>query len=49
MFQSTIEKEELKQLPLEAFQGEIHVIDSLACVKKYLPVLLKEEVLFSAV
>ena len=35
MFQSTIDKEELKKLPLKAFQGGIHVIDSMADLKKY--------------
>ena len=45
MYQSTIDKEDLKKLPLRAFEGEIHLIDSVAGVKKYLPVLFKEEVL----
>ena len=37
MFQPTIDKEELKKLPLQAFPGTIHVIDSMAGLKKYLP------------
>lgn len=45
MFQTTIDREELKKLSLKAFEGEIHLIDSLAGVKKYLPVLRKEAVL----
>ena len=45
VFQSTIDREDLKRLPLKAFEGEIHLIDSAAGVKKYLPVLLKEHVL----
>ena len=45
MFQSTIDKEELKKLPLQAFQGGIHVIDSMAGLKKYLPVLKQEKVI----
>ena len=45
MFQSTIDKEELKKLPLQAFPGTIHVIDSLAGLHKYLPVLKQEQVL----
>ncbi len=45
MFQSTIDREELNKLPLEAFEGEIHLIDSPADVKKYLPVLRREAVL----
>jgi ribonuclease D len=45
MFPSTIDKEDLKKLPPGAFEGEIHLIDSFAGVKKYLPVLLQEEVL----
>jgi ribonuclease D len=45
MFKATIEKEDLRSLPLEAFQGEIHVIDTSAGVKKYLPILLKENLL----
>lgn len=45
MYQTTIDKEELKQLPLGAFGGEIHLIDSIAGVRKFLPVLLKEEIL----
>jgi len=45
MFPPTIDKEELKKLPLKAFEGEIHIIDSLSGVKKYMPVLLREEVL----
>ena len=45
MFQPTIDKEELKKLPLQAFPGTIHVVDSMAGLKKYLPVLKKEKVL----
>jgi len=45
MFQSTIDKEELKKLPLQAFPGTIHVVDSMAGLQKYLPVLKKEKVL----
>jgi ribonuclease D len=45
MFQSTIDKEELKKLPLQAFPGSIHLIDSIAGLKKYLPVLKQEKVL----
>jgi ribonuclease D len=45
MFQSTIDQEELKKLPLMTFTGEIHVIDSRAGLQKYLPVLRGEKVL----
>ncbi len=45
MFQSTIDKEELMKLPLKAFPGTIYVIDSMAGLQKYLPVLKKEKVL----
>lgn len=45
MFQASIDKEELKNLPLRFFEGEIHLIDSMAGVKKFLPVLAQEEVL----
>ena len=45
MFRSTINKEELKELPLQAFAGKIHVIDSPAGLRKYLPVLKQEKVL----
>jgi ribonuclease D len=45
MFQPTIDKEELKKLPLQAFPGTIHVVDSMAGLKKYLPLLKKEKVL----
>ena len=45
MFQSTIDKEELKKLPLQTFPGTIHVVDSMAGLKKYLPVLKQETVL----
>ncbi len=45
MFQPTIDKEELKKLPLQAFPGTIHVIDSMVGLKKYLPVLQQEKVL----
>ncbi len=45
MFQSIIDKEELKKLPLQAFKGTIHVIDSMAGLKKYLPVLKQENVI----
>ncbi len=44
MFQSTIDKEELKKLPLQAFMGTIRVVDSMAGLKKYLSVLKKEKV-----
>ncbi len=44
MFQPTIDKEELKKLPLQAFTGTIHVVDSMAGLKKYLPVLKQEKV-----
>ena len=30
MFQPTIDKEELKKLPLQAFTGTINVVDSMA-------------------
>ncbi len=45
MFQSTIDKEELKKLPLQAFTGTIHVIDSMAGLRKYLPALKQEKVM----
>jgi ribonuclease D len=45
MFQASIDKEELKNLPLRSFKGEIHLIDSIAGVRKFLPVLAQEEVL----
>jgi ribonuclease D len=45
MFPSSIDKEELKKLPLQAFPGTIHVIDSVAGMQKYLPVLKQEKVL----
>lgn len=45
MFQSTIDKEELKKLPLKAFPGTIYVIDSMTGLQKYLPILKKEKVL----
>jgi len=45
MYQSTIDKEELKKLPLKAFPGTIHVIDSIAGLEKYLPLLKQEKVL----
>ena len=45
MYQSSIDKEELRGLPLGRFSGEIHMIDSMRGVRKFLPVLLKEEVL----
>jgi ribonuclease D len=45
MFQPTIDKEELKKLPLQKFTGTIHVVDSRAGLKKYLPVLKQETVL----
>jgi ribonuclease D len=45
MFQSNIDKEALKRLPVQAFPGTIHVIDSLAGLQKYLPVLKLEKVL----
>ncbi|KPL09351.1 MAG: hypothetical protein AMS26_22975 [Bacteroides sp. SM23_62] len=45
MFPSSIDKEELKKLPLQAFPGTIHVIDSVAGMQKYMPVLKQEKVL----
>jgi ribonuclease D len=45
MFRPNIEKDDLKRLPLGTFDGEIHLIDSVRGLKKYLPVLMKEEVL----
>lgn len=42
MYQSTIDKEDLKKLPMRAFEGEIHLIDSVGGVKKFLPALMKE-------
>ena len=45
MFQSTIDKEELKKLPLQSFPGTIHVIDSMEGLRKYIPVLQQEKVL----
>jgi ribonuclease D len=45
MYRPKIDKEDLKKLPLMAFAGEIHLVDTPAGVKKYLPVLLREEVL----
>ena len=45
MFQPTIDKDELKKLPLESFTGTIHVIDSMDGLKKYLPVLKQEKVI----
>jgi ribonuclease D len=45
MFRSTIDKEELKKLPLQAFPGSIHLIDSMAGLKKYLPALKAEKVI----
>jgi ribonuclease D len=45
IYPANIEKEDLKKLPLKAFEGEIHLIDSMAGLKKYLPVLIREEVL----
>lgn len=45
MFQSNIDKEALKRLPVQAFPGTIHMIDSLAGLQKYVPVLKLEKVL----
>jgi len=45
MYSASIDKDKLKELPLKGFKGEIHLIDSLAGVKKFMPVLMKEEVL----
>ena len=45
MYNSTIDNEELKKLPLQSFSGEIHLVDSVAGVRKFMPVLMKEEVL----
>ena len=45
MFQTTIDREELKKLSLKAFEGDIHLIDTAKGVKKYMPVLFKEAVL----
>jgi len=45
MFQSTIDKEELKKLPLKSFPGTIHVIDSMSGLQKYMPVLKQEKVI----
>lgn len=45
MYRSTIDKDDLKKLPMGGFQGEIHLIDSTAGLKKYMPVLMKEEML----
>jgi ribonuclease D len=45
MFQPRIDKEELKKLPLKAFPGTIHVIDSVHGLNKYMPVLNQEKVL----
>ena len=45
MFRPTIDKEELKKLPLRGFSGNIHMIDSMDGVKNYMPVLMKEKVL----
>ena len=45
MYPATIDNEDLRKLPLGAFEGEIHLIDSPAGVKKYLPVLMREKML----
>ena len=45
MFQSTITTDELRMLPLESFNGEIHLIDTPAEVRKYMRILQREEVL----
>jgi ribonuclease D len=45
MFQSTITTDELRMLPLESFDGEIHLIDTPAGVRKYMKILQGEEVL----
>ena len=43
MYLPNIDKDDLKKLPLRGFPGEIHLIDSMAGLRKFLPVLLKEE------
>ena len=45
MFRPTIDKDELKKLPLNGFSGSIHLIDTLAGVTKSMSVLIKEKVL----
>lgn len=45
MFPATIDKEELNKLPLTAFGGEIHLIDSGEGLRKFLPPLMKEKVI----
>lgn len=45
MYRSTIDQEALNKLPLKAFTGDIHLIDSDAGMKKFLPVLQEETVL----
>lgn len=45
VYPATIDSESLKKLPRGAFQGEIHLIDSMAGVRKFIPVLQGEEVL----
>ncbi len=45
MYRSTIDTEELKKLPKGVFEGEIHLIDNAAGVRKYLPVIRKEHLL----
>ena len=43
MFQSTVTKEELIQLPKKSFGGRIIVIDNFPALKKYIPVIRKEK------
>ena len=45
MYLTEIDSEELRKLPLRAFEGEIHLIDSAAGIKKYVPLLMREKVL----
>jgi ribonuclease D len=45
VYQPKIDAEELKKLPVSRFPGSIHMISTMAGVRKYMPVLLKEEVL----
>ncbi len=45
MYRPNIDKDELKKLPLGGFSGEIHLIDTMAGLRKYLPALMKEEIL----
>ncbi|KPK86122.1 MAG: hypothetical protein AMS27_05820 [Bacteroides sp. SM23_62_1] len=43
MFQSTITKEEIRQLPRKTFEGMITVIDNIPSFEKYFPVIQKEK------